>query len=101
MTGLISDPFLALKAGAILTMIVCAVLIMKGQMVQRASYKKTEVYILLDRRIEVTPEVAQRLIISVLRDTYNRYAFFAACLATVFWIGALLFWVLRPGPSLI
>lgn len=92
MIGLIATPLQSLKAGAILTMLVCAILVFKSWAVDRQPYKQTEVYILLDRQIEVTPEVAQRLIKTSLRETYNRYALYAAIVALCFWAAAFVFW---------
>ncbi|QDO99507.1 hypothetical protein FNB15_20535 [Ferrovibrio terrae] len=93
MIGLISEPFQSLKSGAILTMITACVLLLKAGHVTRASYKKTEVWILLDRRIDLSPEVAQRIITVTLRDVYLRYALYAAVAAGGFWLCALLFWL--------
>lgn len=93
MIGLIAEPFQSLKSGAILTMIAACVLLLKAGHVTRASYKKTEVWILLDRKIDLSPEVAQRIITVTLRDVYLRYALYAAVAAVGFWLCALLFWL--------
>lgn len=98
MIGLIADPLQALKAGAILTMLAGCILLLKAQLVMRRSYKKTEVWILLDRKIDLTPEDAQQVIATSLRDAYNRYTWYAALIAAAFWIFALLFWLLRKAP---
>ncbi|HLT75862.1 MAG TPA: hypothetical protein VKZ87_00635, partial [Ferrovibrio sp.] len=50
MIGLIAEPLLAIKSGAILTMMVACILLLKAGYVTRNSYKKTEVWILLDRQ---------------------------------------------------
>ncbi|WP_428247611.1 hypothetical protein [Ferrovibrio sp.] len=91
MIGLIYEPVLSLKSGAILTMLVAAVLVLKAQIVRRASYKHTEVWILLGRQIDLLPVHAQRLIAQALHETYLRYALFAMLLAVLFWGLALLF----------
>lgn len=93
MIGLIADPLLAIKAGAILTMMVACVLLLKAGQVTRSSYKKTEVWILLDRKIEIAPEMAQILITSILRELYLRYALYATLVAIGFWAAALIFWL--------
>jgi hypothetical protein len=93
MIGLIADPLQSLKSGAILTMIVACVLLLKAGYVTNASYKKTEVWIMLGRRIELSPEVAQRIITVALREVYLRYALYAAAIAIAFWFCALLFWL--------
>lgn len=93
MIGLISDPLQSLKSGAILTMIVACVLLIKAGHVTRASYKKTEVWIMLGRTIELSPAVAQRIITVTLREVYLRYALYAAAIAIAFWLCLLLFWL--------
>lgn len=93
MIGLIAEPLQALKAGAILTMLAACVLLLKAGHVTRASYKKTEVWILLGRKIELTPEVAQRIITGTLRELYLRCALYATIVAVVFWLLALLLWL--------
>lgn len=93
MIGLIAEPLQALKAGAILTMLAACVLLLKAGHVTRVSYKKTEVWILLGRQIELTPEVAQRIITGTLRELYLRCALYATVVAIVFWLLALLIWI--------
>lgn len=93
MIGLIAEPLQALKSGAILAMIAACVLLLKAGQVTRVSYKKTEVWIMLGRTIELSPEVAQRIITATLREIYLRYALYAAVAAIVFWLCALVFWL--------
>lgn len=93
MIGLIAEPLLAIKSGAILTMMVACILLLKAGQVTRNSYKKTEVWILLDRKIEIAPEAAQTMITSILRELYLRYALYATFVAIAFWAAALLFWL--------
>lgn len=93
MIGLIAEPLQALKSGAILTMIVACVLLMKAGHVTRVSYKKTEVWIMLGRSIELSPDVAQRIITVTLREIYLRYALYAAGIGVFFWLCALVFWL--------
>lgn len=93
MIGLIADPLQALKSGAILTMIVACVLLMKAGHVTHVSYKKTEVWIMLGRQIELHPDVAQRIITVTLREIYLRYALYASLAAGGFWLCILLLWL--------
>ncbi|WP_430398136.1 hypothetical protein [Ferrovibrio sp.] len=98
MIGLIYEPVLSLKSGAILTLLVAAVLLLKAQTVRRYSYKQTEVWILLDRQVDLLPAHAQRLITQALHQMYLRYTLFAMLLALLFWGLALLFSVVgKPG----
>lgn len=93
MIGLVYDPLLALKSGAILTLLVVCILLLKAARVMHRSYKQTEVWILLDRRIELQPEIAQKIITVSLRETYLRYAFYATLVALGFCAFALALWL--------
>lgn len=93
MVGLVAEPLQALKSGAILAMITACVLMIKAEWVIRHSYKRTEVWILLDRRIELSPEVAQRVITVTLREIYLRYALYSALIAGGFWFCTLILWL--------
>lgn len=96
MIGLIADPLQSTKAGAILTMMVACVLLLKAGRVPHVSYRKTEVWLLLNRQIDLRPEQAQRVITGTLREIYLRYAVYATAMAVGFWCFALLLW-LTPG----
>lgn len=91
MIGLIFEPVLALKCGAILSLLTAAVLLLKAQTVTRHSYKQTEIWILLDRQVDLLPAHAHRLITGTLHEVYLRYALFAGLIATLFWLLSLLF----------
>lgn len=91
MVGLVYEPPLALKCGAVLTLITAAALLLKGQYVLQQSYKQTEIWILLDRKLDLLPAHAQRVITHTLHEIYRRYALFAGLLALVFWLLSLLF----------
>lgn len=93
MIGLIAEPLQAIKSGAVLTMLTVCVLLLKASYVVRHSYKKTEVWILLDRRVDLKPEVAQHLITTTLREIYLRYAWYGTLIALGFWLCALFFWL--------
>lgn len=100
MIGLISDPKLALRAGGLLSLVACCILLLKAQSAQQRSFKHTEVWILLDRKLpqagdlgpklscrlagRMTPEAAQQLIGAVLRELYLRYALYAGLIGAAF-----------------
>ncbi|HEX6959093.1 MAG TPA: hypothetical protein VF194_14010 [Ferrovibrio sp.] len=96
MIGLIADPLQAIKSGAILTLIVACVLLLKATWVTHRSYRRTEVWLLLNRQIELRPEAAQRIITGTLREIYLRCALYAVLIAAGFCCFALIFW-LAPG----
>lgn len=80
---------MALQAGAVLTMMLLAVLIYRGHSAVNHDYKRTEVYLLLDRRLDLPASVAQQLVGRTLRTTYYRYARVAGGTALVMWAGSL------------
>lgn len=53
----------------------------------------TTLTILLGRRIELSPEIAQKLITVTLREVYLRYAFYATLVALMFCGVALVLWL--------
>ena len=93
MMGLIMWPVLALKAGALGTTLAGAILLLKALRVTRRSYRRTETWILLGREHGLPEERAQRVITGILRDTYLRFAEYAAVLTLVLWAAALVFWL--------
>jgi len=97
MIGLIYDPVLSLKSGGILTLLVAAVLLLKALGVTRRSYKKTEIWILLGRHTDLLPQHAQRLITTILRDTYLRYALYAGAMGILFLALSAFFGIGRAG----
>lgn len=94
MMGLISDPVVALKSGAILTSLVVVVLFIKARRSPTRSYRETELWILLDGKLDMPEAAAQRLLSDILKRTFERYALWAAAFALFFWALALLFWAL-------
>ena len=83
------DLSLALRAGAILTLMLLAVLVYRGHAAPNQDYKRTEVYLLLDRKLDLPPPVAQQIVGRTLRATYYRYAKVAGGTAFVMWAGSL------------
>ncbi|MBX3454203.1 hypothetical protein [Ferrovibrio sp.] len=84
MIGLISEPQQAMRAGGLLSLLVCCVLLLKAQTALKRSFRHTEVWILLDRKLPVAAEAAQRVISAVLRETYLRYAAYAGAIGAAF-----------------
>lgn len=93
MMGLIMWPALALKAGALGTTLAGAILLLKAMRATRRSYRRTETWILLGREHGLPEERAQPIITGILRDTYLRFAEYAAVITVVLWIAAFLFWL--------
>ncbi len=89
MAGLSFEPTLCFGAGATLTGIAAAVLWWKGAQAPARGYRKTEVWILLDRNLGLPPERAQQVVGGLLRELYYRYARVASGLAVGFWLISL------------
>ena len=93
MVGLSADPIVALKAGAVSSTLLGFVLFIKSIRSQQTDYRRTELWILLDRRHDLPEAHAARVITGVLREVYLRYAELAAWVAFLFWILVLSSWL--------
>ncbi len=89
MAGLSFEPALCFGSGAALTGIAAAVLWWKGAQARTRGYRKTELWILLDRNLGLPPERAQEIVGGLLRELYYRYALVASGLAVGFWLISL------------
>ncbi len=90
MAGLAFDPPLAAKAGAILLALAACVMAWKAWNAPHRPYRATEVYIMLDGRLGLPDEAAQRTVGRILRDCYRRHAEVTAMLAGGLWVVSLL-----------
>jgi hypothetical protein len=89
MFALISWPILAFRSGAILSMLMLAVLLIRSEFSSRQDYRRTETWLLMGQRHTLPESHAARVILGILRDTYRRFAVYAATIAVVCW--ALMF----------
>jgi hypothetical protein len=94
--GLGGYPQLALRSGAVLALLMWAILRLKALRAPRRPYKRTEVWLLLDPRPAWPEEVAQRLIGEALRRTLDRYARFVLVAAIGLWLASLMLAALDP-----
>jgi len=81
MVGLSWDMVLAAKVGGLLVLFVCAVLLVKAQSALSRPVERTELWLMLNRSERPSAAYAQRMIGSVLRTCYLRFALQAACLS--------------------
>jgi hypothetical protein len=79
--GLSWDMVLAAKTGGLLALLVCAVLAGKAWRALARPVAKTELWLMLNRSERPSAANAQRVIGSVLRTCYLRFALHAACLS--------------------
>lgn len=82
MLGLADQMDVSCKAGGILTLGACLVLVLRGQTATRKPYKRTEVWTMLSAADRPQPEIAQQIIGNALRDVYLRFALHAAMSAS-------------------
>lgn len=87
--GLAGYPVLALRSGAACTALMAAILLMKALQAPTRPFRRTEVWLLLDRPGSVAPRLAQRLIGQALRTTLERYAKWAAACAMGLWLASI------------
>ena len=86
MVGMSSDAVLAFRSGAILVTVVLVTLVLKGMQAPKRSYKRTEVWILMDQTHGLPEPRAQQVFGSILRERYFWYAEVAAVTALGLWI---------------
>jgi len=100
MTGFITEPVIGLRIGAALIAITACVLMIKAHNAPQRSYRKTELWLLMDRQSDLPEDRIQQILGGVLADTYGRYARYAIMIAIGFWllaIGGDLIWP-NAGP---
>jgi hypothetical protein len=84
------DPAWAFRAGAVLTLVMSAVLVFKAQWVMQQNPRRTEVWIYLDESLRPENNHARRYYALTLREVYGRFArasLVAACLMFAVSIG--------------
>ena len=92
--GLTFEPVLAFKTGAALTLLMAVILLLKSARAPSQPYQRTEVWVILDRRLGLPEDRAQRMVSQVLRDTYHRYARRCLAAAVGLWLLSLAFQLL-------
>ena len=98
MVGLSDQMSVACKAGGILTLGACMILAIRGWTATTTPYKRTEVWIMLDKAERPQPAIAQQVIGTALREAYLRFALHAAWLSTGLLVIAIV-WSLARGGS--
>ena len=94
--GLIAWPILAFKSGAILTSMMTTVLALRGELVPRQDYRRTETWLLMGQTHALPDARAQLVIAGLLQDVYRRFALYAAGLSLLFWTLAAVAWAIQP-----
>lgn len=76
MIGLSNEPRLMLTVGGVLALMAAMTLVLKGLLAEHKNYRKTELWLLLHPDERPPESVAQRVIASVLREAYFRFALY-------------------------
>lgn len=96
MFGMITWPLYSFRLGAIGTTMAGTILLLKAVRAPTRNYKQTEVWMLLGRELDWPENDRQRVIGAVLNETYMQFATWAAAVAVLFWLIALLLWLIPP-----
>jgi hypothetical protein len=88
MVGLSFDPVLCFKSGAVLTTLMGVVLAMQAWRAPNRPYRRTQLWIALDKRHGLPEQHAQRVIGTALRELYVRYAELTGATALALWATA-------------
>jgi hypothetical protein len=83
--GLAFEPAMAVRAAAFLLSLMAAVLILFGLRAPTRDYRRTELWILLDKWHDLPQHRAQQVIGGVLRDRYFWHADITLICAVVLW----------------
>lgn len=84
--GLIFDPALALKTGGGLTLLMAAIIQLKAERARSQPYRSTEVWLILDKHLDLPDDHAQRMVSAALRSVYDRYAQASVAVAVGLWL---------------
>jgi len=90
MIGVSFMPKFAFQVGGFLTMVMCAILILKAYEANTKDYRRTEMWLYLEEDRRPPAAYAQWASATVLRETYLRFALWTSMIAIALWSIALL-----------
>jgi hypothetical protein len=91
MVGLSFAPRLAFQMGGTFTLLMTAILALKALEARWKSYRRTEMWLYLEKEDRPPAALAQQMTSMVLRETYLTFAMWTSLVAIVMWGFALLF----------
>ena len=100
MIGMSYHPQVAIRVGATLITLMTAILLAKGWRAPLRPYKRTEVWLILDKRHDLIEERAQGIIGTILRERYFWHATVSAAVALPMWAVDLFLTFLGGGGPL-
>ncbi|MGE3989539.1 hypothetical protein [Pseudorhodoplanes sp.] len=91
MTGMSFNPKMAFQTGGFLTTIMAFVLVLKAREALTKDYRKTEMWLYIDKDFRPPESYAQWASATVLRDTYLTFAMWTSMISIAMWLLALVF----------
>ena len=91
MVGMSFMPKLAFQAGGTLTTLMSGILILKAFEARTKDYRRTEMWLYLEKDERPPAAYAQWASATVLRETYLTFALWTSAFAIALWVVALLF----------
>jgi hypothetical protein len=91
MIGMSFEPRLAFQAGGFLTMLMTGILFVKALEARTKDYRRTEMWLYLEKEHRPPPQSAQQLTSAVLRETYLTFALWTSVITICMWLIALVF----------
>lgn len=101
MTGLSYDPLMALRTGGVLVLILLAVLVFKARNAAAIDYRRTEMWLLVDKADRPEEPYAKWAASSALHQAYSCFARWTAGVAAILWGMAVVLTLLRFAPSVV
>jgi hypothetical protein len=95
--GVSFDMVLVLKLAATCSSAMAGILLIKALEAPTRSYRRTEVWMMLDRKHDLPEAHAQRIFGSILRERYVWHATVTAMGAAVLWVGTFAAIIFRPA----
>jgi len=89
MIGMSFMPKLAFQAGGFLTTLMSAILVFKAYEANTKDYRRTEMWLYLDKSERPPAAYAQWASATVLRETYLRFALWTSAISVALWVIAL------------
>ena len=90
MIGMSFMPKFAFQAGRFLTTLMCAIPMLKAYEANSKDYRRTKMWLYLDKQQRPPAAYAQWASATVLRENYLRFAMWTSAIAIVLWVIALL-----------
>ncbi len=91
MVGMSFEARLAFQAGGFLTIAMTAVLVYKAREALTKDYRKTEMWLYIEKDFQPPEAYAQWASATVLHETYLTFAMWTAAIAIVMWTLAIVF----------